>query len=491
MLNSVRNASQFSSQLRPLLNQLDSNLPAFNLNAKDLDIITHPQDFYTTLLDRIDNAKERIFLTSLYLGKDQTELLNKLTSSLDRNKDLKLYILMDYLRCTRDSPKTSTASVLSKLTEKYGSRVDVRLYHTPNTNKFWSMVLPSRFNEGLLGLQHMKFYGFDDDLIISGANLSQEYFQDRQDRYYHFRGCHNLCDYYFNLQSTVSRISYKILPDIYKKFPKDYIVNWPSTNATCEPYINSERFVKDASLLLTNILTTRTEDVNENPTDTVVYPISQLTPILSKEKLNTEKSTIFQLLSYINTNSLKWVLTTGYFNMYPPFMKKFLTPTAYPKEDMGKVICASPQANSFYKSKGFSKHVPEAYLHLVRKFIRRLTDSGLHKQIGVYEWQNGVVHTPNGWSYHAKGLWIYDKETQLPNITVVGSTNYTKRSYSLDLENNLVLVTNNLGLQKRLQGEVDNLLSHTTRFDSLKQFDEKYKVPYWVKTVTDILGSHF
>ena len=28
----------------------------------------------------------------------------------------------------------------------------------------------------------------DDELILSGANLSQEYFTDRQDRYLHIKG---------------------------------------------------------------------------------------------------------------------------------------------------------------------------------------------------------------------------------------------------------------------------------------------------------------
>ena len=42
--------------------------------------------------------------------------------------------------------------------------------------------LPVRWNE-VVGVQHMKIYIFDDELILSGANLSNTYFTDRQDRY--------------------------------------------------------------------------------------------------------------------------------------------------------------------------------------------------------------------------------------------------------------------------------------------------------------------
>ena len=39
-------------------------------------------------------------------------------------------------------------------------------------------VLPQRWNE-IVGLQHCKVYIFDDSVIISGANLSSDYFTDR------------------------------------------------------------------------------------------------------------------------------------------------------------------------------------------------------------------------------------------------------------------------------------------------------------------------
>ena len=47
-----------------------------------------------------------------------------------------------------------------------------------------------------------------------------------------------------------------------------------------------------------------------------------------------------------------------------------------------------------------------------------------------------------------------------PSITLVGSSNYTKRSYSLDLEANALIVTKNPDLQRRLGEEQAWLQNH-------------------------------
>jgi len=50
-----------------------------------------------------------------------------------------------------------------------------------------------------------------------------------------------------------------------------------------------------------------------------------------------------------------------------------------------------------------------------------------------------------------------------PSISVVGSSNYTKRSYSLDLEIGTVIVTSDEGLKKRLREERDGLQDYAER----------------------------
>lgn len=52
--------------------------------------------------------------------------------------------------------------------EEYGpERVEIRMFHTPNLTGLRKKWIPRRINEGW-GLQHMKLYGIDDEIILSG-----------------------------------------------------------------------------------------------------------------------------------------------------------------------------------------------------------------------------------------------------------------------------------------------------------------------------------
>lgn len=53
------------------------------------------------------------------------------------------------------------------LNGKYSHSCQIFLYHTPKLRGFLKMIIPDRFNE-LIGLQHMKLYMIDNDIIISG-----------------------------------------------------------------------------------------------------------------------------------------------------------------------------------------------------------------------------------------------------------------------------------------------------------------------------------
>lgn len=88
--------------------------------------------------------------------------------ALRDNPDLKVSILTDALRGTRETPKASCASLLASLVANHGSeRVEIRMFHTPNLTGLRKKWIPRRINEGW-GLQHMKLYGIDDEIILSG-----------------------------------------------------------------------------------------------------------------------------------------------------------------------------------------------------------------------------------------------------------------------------------------------------------------------------------
>lgn len=177
--------------LAPFVSELDKIAPGFDIRGEDIRIIRTPTEFYETLKEKIRGAKRRIFLSTLYIGKTETELVSLPTldlrhlptvrwltvplmqietirDALRRNPELKVSILSDCLRGTREAPEPSCASLQAPLVEEFGAdRVEIRMYHTPNLTGLKKRYVPKRINEGW-GLQHMKLYGVDDEIIISG-----------------------------------------------------------------------------------------------------------------------------------------------------------------------------------------------------------------------------------------------------------------------------------------------------------------------------------
>lgn len=464
-------ADKFNPRLKSIFQQLDAIAPRFVMNNGQITIINHPGDFYNLLKHKISQAGSRIFLSSLYVGKAQHELISCLEDALTNNDDLKVYILTDALRGTREAPDHAcSASLLVPLVEKFGKhRVDIRMYHTPHLSGIKKTWTPKRVNESY-GLQHMKLYGFDDEIILSGANLSQDYFTDRQDRYYLFS--HKaLTDYYFNIHTAVSSLSYQLLKSHQNK--EGFYLSWPSSNKSCEPHMNLHRFISDSSYLLEPLLkqhqlTSFDEFSDTDDFDTIVYPVSQLTPLLDPNNdISTEKPAVLRLLSYLDSPNIKWWFTAGYFNMLPEIQERLLNGLA-----KGTVITASAQANSFYKSPGVSYYIPEAYLLIAKKFLEEIKKRGKEKLISLYEWKKGIVNTEGGWSYHAKGLWITVPGEDEPSVTVIGSSNYTKRAYSLDLESNAIIVTKDEKLKSQMLAEIKNLMTYAHPL-TLKEFEPK------------------
>lgn len=95
-----------------------------------------------------------------------------MNQALHDNPDLKVSILTDALRGTRETPNPSCASLLASLVAEHGSdRVEIRMFHTPNLTGLRKKWIPKRINEGW-GLQHMKLYGIDDEIILSGYGIT-------------------------------------------------------------------------------------------------------------------------------------------------------------------------------------------------------------------------------------------------------------------------------------------------------------------------------
>ncbi|KAK5166120.1 CDP-diacylglycerol--glycerol-3-phosphate 3-phosphatidyltransferase [Saxophila tyrrhenica] len=446
------------SPLSALTSELDKISPRFDVSADSIGIIRGPAEFYDALKTKIASAQRRIYLSTLYVGKTEHELIATVHDALKRNPDLKVSFLTDALRGTREEPSPSCASLLVSLITDFGpERVEVRVYHTPNLTGIRKKILPKRINEGW-GLQHMKLYGIDDEIIMSGANLSNDYFTDRQDRY-HVIKSRDITDYFYNIYRTTCDLSFRVLPTAE---PNGFELHWPTTNVGSSPLEDPKAYIASATKALAPLLIPFPSGPSpEKATDTQIYPLLQLTPLL-KPDTSTELPALTDILRKLGTvpslAGSKWTFTAGYFNMTPDIRDLLLNS----KPSSAVVVAASPWANGFYGSKGVSGLLPSAYTYLARRFLDTVSRAGLGENIALKEWRRGTVNTPGGWTYHAKGIWITLPGQENPSVSLVGSSNYTKRSYSLDLEANTLIVTQNADLQRRLGEEERWLQEYAT-----------------------------
>jgi CDP-diacylglycerol--glycerol-3-phosphate 3-phosphatidyltransferase len=430
--------------------------------------------------DKISKAEHRIYLSTLYIGKTEHELISTIRDALQRNPGLKVSFLTDALRGTRETPNPSTASLMTPLISEFGpDRVEVRMYHTPNLTGLRKKYIPKRINEGW-GLQHMKLYGVDDEIIMSGANLSEDYFTNRQDRYHLFRS-KELTDYFKRIHDGVAKLSFDIQPST-QEGSGGYTMSWPTNNAAPSPLDSPSNYKSAAEKHLAHLLVPSNSPAalpssTTSSSKTTIYPILSLVPLLPS---STELPALTKILTRLTTPPLQdssWTFTAGYFNMTPSFRRLLLST----RPSSGTVLTAHPHANGFYGSKGVSGMLPDAYTHLAKSFLRKVKHEGLAQSIVLKEWKKGMVGQEGGWTYHAKGLWVTfpssssspsseaDKED--PSLTVIGSSNYTKRSYELDLEANVVIATSDPGLRRRLGEEVKWLGEHAKKVDE-KEFEK-------------------
>ncbi|KAJ3066592.1 CDP-diacylglycerol--glycerol-3-phosphate 3-phosphatidyltransferase [Podochytrium sp. JEL0797] len=420
---------------------------------EDIHILESPTDFYGELMHGIRTAKHRIALASLYVGHTETELASGLANALEANPSLRLHILVDHMRGTRpDRNGESTATLLAPLVRQFPAQASVSLFEFPTNNPLRKLV-PARFNEAF-GLQHIKAYVFDDNVIISGANLNKDYFTDRQDRYILIKNNKQVANYFTSLLETIGHHSNSISP----KVSQDPVTIVKSTST-----------LADISKALTTFSTTTTATLPPNALSTAALPTllpsetaTTITPILQSGPCNLQTETHFltSLLQNLRSSPTPTttVLSSAYFNLPSRFQTPILRASDASKFEF---LLAAPEANGFFGSKGVSRHLPFAYTFLVGRFWDKVVALGQVGRIQVKEYKR------EGWTYHAKGIWISTPTTPTsgPHMTVIGSSNYGYRSFSRDLEAGVVIRTRDVGLQTRLRDNLARLQGYCGRVD--------------------------
>ncbi|CAF3777736.1 unnamed protein product [Rotaria sp. Silwood1] len=453
--------------------------PSFIIPASNFDVLYEPCDFFQELNKLFANAKNRIYISSLYFGTDPYEykLIDSIRTALDKNPSLRLVVLLDHLRGLRidnHKEKTTSKTMFLPLIEQYSSQVDFYLFHTPLLYGFLRQILPTRINESW-GVQHMKIYIGDNNLIISGANLNKTYFDNRQDRYLKLNNCSNLCKFFIDIIETIAKQSFKI--------EKNH--DQPIFMGKYHPYKgNNKQYRLEVEKNILSLI--KTYQIHYSKPKLLLNDQVLVVPLIQMGifNINYDRDFNIYLYSHLPYKS-KLYFATSYFNMTKEYEKELIDNKR--QDTTISLLTASPQANGFYGSRGISRYVPAGYTENEREFIERAEKKYFNDgQIQMLEYYRSQ------WTYHAKGLWLYEEnQDNYPILTCVGSPNFGARSIQRDLEAQLVILTNNEELRAKFHRERIQLFQYGTLVTS-NTFKQISRIPpFWGPLFMRIFRNFF
>jgi CDP-diacylglycerol--glycerol-3-phosphate 3-phosphatidyltransferase len=232
--------------------------------------------------------------------------------------------------------------------------------------------VPERFDEGW-GTWHGKWYGVDDEVIISGyvvpfsnesqlkgprANLATSYFTNRQDRYIHFKSHPTLLSYLSSLTRLFTHYSYLLSPSPPPSSSRHHLVSLPSPPDQSgffgaaslvwpTPSVHPRAFSAHAHATLSafqnswrasNASRLRRIDV-----DTWFWPVIQAGVLGIKEEeaaLGKVWSAVAEVYGGKEEERVGVDLTSGYFGLYKAYKRAVIDSPA-----PVRVIAASPKVS--------------------------------------------------------------------------------------------------------------------------------------------------
>lgn len=418
--------------LKELIEQLsrdflsDTSLPMvkFPITPRDVKFISNPNDFFQTLIEGISSSKKRIYFSSLYLGslgEKEGFFLRKMKEKVIYSPSCKVHLHLDRSRSMRAGP----SSIIPHLKSIKGPNFTSSLYQT---DSMLAHLSPPFFKE-IWSLSHLKIALFDDSVLISGANLSEEYFTIKQDRYC-LIASEELCNFFQELFDIISHISY-----IYHLGEE----RSPSADRTIFPLMIGKLFHKYSK-----------QTGKSLNSKTYLIPILQMAPLMMPH----DPLFIANILKNYNQNQcittlpLDITISSAYYN--PHAIKKYFSHN----EIDPLIITASIKSNSFYESKGLKGIIPLLYNSMAMSSIP-MKDGG-----------GGGIHfyTKKGHYFHGKGLWFKggNGNGNMISIMAMGSSNYGNRSLNRDLECQLYFITENKVMIKKIDDDLFSLLDDCT-----------------------------
>ncbi|MCF6192772.1 MAG: CDP-diacylglycerol--serine O-phosphatidyltransferase [Kangiellaceae bacterium] len=414
------------------------SLPTIKINKDDLSIIENTARYKDKILELIVSAKQRIYITTLYLQDDEAgqEILTAIYDAKQDNPDLDVKIFVDFLRAQRGlmgfAKSEGNVRLYKEMNSKYEHTIEI--YGVPVKSKEF------------LGVLHLKGFVFDEAVLYSGSSINNIYLQQFE-RYRY--------DRYHLIQS-------KQLADTLVQFLRLNFVNNAAVKSLTKGGVASIKTLKNAIRHMKLSLRKADYFVKEatsKKTDSDILISPLLGFGLRRNNLN---KTIVEL---VRGTQKSVVIFTPYFN-FPPKVNRSVRKLLKQGKKI-TIIVGDKTANDFYipEDEPFNKAgiLPYIYEASLKRFIRanqKFVDQGF---LDVCLWLD------KGNSFHLKGI-----SSDQQNHLITGH-NINPRAWRLDIENGILIQDQSQQLKEKFDSELSQVMKHCTRishFDDIETPDD-------------------
>lgn len=416
------------------------------VNAADINIFNSAKAYKQQLLTLINEAKQRIYITALYLQDDQAgqDILHALYKAKQNNPDLAVHVFVDFHRAQRgligEAEQLGNRALYLALAEQYQHNINI-----------YGVAVKRK---ELFGVLHLKGMVFDDQVFYTGASINDVYCQQTQryrlDRYYQINSAEladSFCDY---LSDT---FIYSGLAPLLNQ------ANIPNKNQQKRNIIGFKSLLRKAFYPVlknnTSILSTKNKIA--------------IKPLIGYGRRNNKLNRNVRRL--VQNSETELLMFTPYFNL-PPVLARDVV-KALKRGVKITLVIGDKTANDFFikDDNAFSTIgiVPYLYEMLLRRFVKRWQHFIDQNLLTIRLWKD------NDNSFHLKGI-IADQRYHL----LTGS-NLNPRAWSLDLENGLLLDDAEKLLMPQVEDEIQQILQHTKKIghfddiESVNRYPEKPK----------------
>ena len=387
-------------------------------------------------------------------------LLDDLEAALDQNTELRVTLLLDYHRSNRVDahPDQHSLQRMRLINESHPHRFKVYLYKVPQTavatkmiELFLNIFQKNSVIYEVLGVYHCKYCMFDDQVVITGANLSNEYFTDRQDRYYCFdpKATSHVTNDVGNMHTFLTSFT-----NIMKEF--SYSIDGSSTSP---PRRSEYRHMRQQLEELALSYKQEKIENNYDKNHTIFIPCIQHAQL----DVTGESTSILSLLDQLdilfhNKTPYEMLLTSAYPSFMPSMVSSIVSLVRRQVLSQVALLMPTESTHGFHKATGIKALIPKMHKEAINEVVRKLTSSNGESSLRIR-----YYNRPR-WSYHAKGIWLLaplDKTLSLPFFTYIGSSNFGQRSWERDLELGFMIISNQIPVRTKIAKEISHLCQHT------------------------------